>query len=57
MKENLTEIIFILDRSGSMAALAGDTPSLSRRGRLMAMLWSQRCFLTTTMSFCIMEWI
>lgn len=31
MKNNITELVFILDRSGSMAGLEGDTTVVSTR--------------------------
>ena len=44
MKQNLTEIVFILDRSGSMAGLEADTiggfnDMLQSRKKQMAKYW------------------
>ena len=61
MKKNLTELVFILDKSGSMAGLERDTI-----GGFNAMLekqkrsWTanaglQRCCLITAMSCCTIE--
>ena len=49
MKKNLTELVFILDRSGSMAGLEGDTI-----GGFNAMIEKQRkqegeCFVSTVL--------
>ena len=53
MKKNLTEIVFILDRSGSMAGLEDDTiggfnAMIEKQKREPVKRWSARCYSTTT---------
>ena len=52
MKKNLTEIVFILDRSGSMSGLEADTiggfnSMIEKQGRQTAKRLSPQSFSTT----------
>ena len=52
MRKGLTEIVYILDRSGSMGGLEADTiggfnSMMEKQKRLMARLSFQHCFLMT----------
>ncbi len=49
----MTELVFILDRSGSMSGLESDTiggfnSMLAQQRRKQARRWSPRCFSPTT---------
>ena len=49
----MTELVFILDRSGSMSGLESDTiggfhPMIAKQKKEVARRWSPRCFSPTT---------
>lgn len=55
MKKGLAELVFILDRSGSMAGLETDTiggynSMLEKQQAVEGNAASQQCFLTTSMN-------
>lgn len=62
MKKGLTEMVFILDRSGSMSGLEKDTiggfnAMIKSRREKRGKPWCPRCFSTTRSSCSMTGWI
>ena len=60
MKNNITELVFILDRSGSMAGLESDTiggfnSMIEKQKKQMAVVMYQPYFLMMKVKFCTTE--
>ena len=60
MRKGLTEVVFILDRSGSMSGLEADTiggfNSMIAKQKKERHI-SQQCYLTTHARFCMTEFL